>query len=292
MNIGVVIPAAENRVENLKLVIQSISRGTIRPSQIVIVCDGWESKLDLTYELGIDYDVVYTKKHKPGDEQPRNVGVRKLHPSITHVWFLDSDCLVWNDTLQAYVDALKTDPDRILIGRYDWLKPGVRGLTPYSTDYEMLDPRDAHFKKYSSKHIAVGDPSFALANFSGNLMWPKKKFEEVGGFWSELHMGRCEDGELGARACSLGIPMSLVNCAEAQHLWHESNQEWKLKTNEIDVPKIDERHPWIQDRKIKVVDEDGKRLNVVCSYCGEEFNTLHIWQHEAEHHHKVFDNEN
>jgi predicted RNA-binding Zn-ribbon protein involved in translation (DUF1610 family) len=122
-----------------------------------------------------------------------------------------------------------------------------------------------------------------LGCFSGNLVWPIKEFKLIGGFWNELNMGRCEDGELGLRAASLGMPMSVVREARAWHIYHDINISRTYEANTRDVPLLHERHGKVEETGLKIVNEDGKRLNYVCPDCGEEFNTLMYWSHECQH---------
>jgi hypothetical protein len=156
------------------------------------------------------------------------------------------------------------------------------------------DPRWAAFDVAKNSDVHVNNISIGLACFGGNLVWPIKDFIALGGFWNDLHMGRCEDGELGIRACAAQIPMSLVKQARAYHIWHKGNNEKtgmpsatheKLRANERDVPMINERHPFVQDRGLVVADEDGKRFDQRCPDCGELVNTGEYWGHSESHKH-------
>lgn len=138
------------------------------------------------------------------------------------------------------------------------------------------------FQDYAPDHVAVGQLNFALANFSGNLVWPVDQFKRVGGYWNEINMGRCEDGELGLRAASMGVPMSVVPNARAWHLQHPVNMNWIQQANGRDVPMINERHPWVEDLGLIVADADGKRFDFNCPACDEIVNTLEIWNHPCQ----------
>lgn len=183
-----------------------------------------------------------------------------------------------------------------------------REVTPEDAPhyFEMFDPRWISFKEHEPKDTLRGDLSAGLACFSGNLVWPIEEFKRVGGFWEQLHHGRCEDGELGIRAVHMGVPIAFVPTAYAFHLWHSRSREWAERANSIDVPKLNERHPWMEDRcvcgktkdehvgtglgridcagfrkAIFVVEEDGMRFNARCE-CGWEGNTMLIWKHQGE----------
>lgn len=292
MKVSVVIPVGPNRVENLIEVLRTLEAQTAKDAinEVVLVCDGNDAGVEMEGEFDLPLAVITTAKHEPGREQPRNVGVRVVEelnqdreePS-THVWFLDSDVIVLEDCLVHYLAALETEPNRVLIGPYDWLPPGIRiPIDRLRNDPAGVPPpgRWGSFDQYDPEQTLREDLSAGLACFSGNLIWPIDEFLRVGGFWNELHHGRCEDGELGLRAVAMGVGIGFVRSARGWHLDHGRNVQWILNTNAIDVPKINERHPWVEGEGMFVVEEDGKRFDVRCA-CGWAGNTALIWSHQA-----------
>jgi GT2 family glycosyltransferase len=279
LSIGVVIPVGPGRQENLTAVLRCLAAQSSRPAGIVVVQDGFDADADWQGPIV----TLACAKHEPGREQPRNVGVRALlaqWPDTTHVWFLDSDVQVGPRCLEDLASALETGKqDRIVVGPYDWLGPGERP-TPGS-EYRGLrnDPRWASFDRYPP-HVALTDDLAAgLACFSGNLLWPIAEFVRVGGFWSELHHGRCEDGELGLRAVAMGVPISFAAAARGWHLWHEVNTGLVLERNARDVPLINDRHPWLHGTDVFMVDRDGAAFDVRCSKCRAQVATNGWWAH-------------
>lgn len=315
---GVVIPVGQGREENLQRTLEGVAAGIVRPARVVLAFDGAsvgpymhaiaavESELPLT--------VIELPKHKPGMSQPRNIGVRELRDlddRIDYVWFLDTDCVPDEACLMAFEWAMLQAGDRVLAGYYDWM---AQGAEIPDDGLEMLDPREASFRANSALRVFKSDLSAGLACFSGNLMWPRLMFERVGGFWNDIHHGRCEDGELGLRAVQMGIPISYVGLAQAHHRWHPRNRAWAVQANDRDVPMLNERHPWVESRckcghqktmhmepnhrgdckdcaceefeqAIFVVEQDGKRFDARCSVldCDWSGNTAGIWAHEATH---------
>lgn len=321
MKTAAVIPVGPGREENLTSVLASLADGLVVPSRTVLVADGPDA-ITAEFERVIhefsplpEIVVHRAEKHQPGKPQPRNIGVRVVEEGggdYTHAWFLDSDCIVEPQTLMALEWANYQDRpgERILIGRYDWLAQGADGP---DEGLEMADPRRASFAAHAPSQTLTHDLSAGLACFSGNLVWPIARFKHVGGFWNEIHHGRCEDGELGLRAVQMGIPIGFVGNAQAWHLWHTRNQALAEEWNMRDVPMLNERHPWLEQRctcghnegvhavvdskrvgpckdctceaftkSIFVVEEDGRRFNARC-WCGWEGNTAAIWEHEATH---------
>jgi hypothetical protein len=288
MRVAVVIPCGPGRAENVKLALGSLSelKGQGNLAGVVVVADGPEAagQLDETLDpwLGSSGFVgrlarVNAPKFEPGGVQPRNLGVQavnRLSWHVTHVWFVDSDVLVDSGALLAYRDAyLAAEEDRVMIGPYEWMPEGAR--TPMRT--LRNDTRWPAFNSHDPGDVLVGDLATALACYGGNLVWPIGEFQRVGGFWSEIARG--EDGELGLRAAAMGVPMSWVKDARGWHVYHPVDLQKVFEVNIQDIPKIAERHPWVKDSGLVVVEEDGKRFNVSCP-CGWHGNTAHIWQHQ------------
>lgn len=288
MKTAVVIPVSEGHEENLVEVLKSIDRQEPhKPEYTVLVVDGPVKLPPLDPEVPLR--VIHVEKHEPGMEQPRNAGVRVIeqvnhHNAVlrqgyptSHVWFLDSDIIVAPNALAEFEAAMNlNETKRILVGPYDWLPEGVREPRPELHN----DQRWESFRDWLAGRALTDNLAAGLACFSGNLVWPLDEFTRIGGFWNELHMGRCEDGELGLRAVACGIPISMVGGARGWHLAHPENMPLKLERNERDVPMINERHPWVEGEGLFVVEEDGKRFNVQCP-CGWQGNTAEIWQHKA-----------
>lgn len=291
--IAVVIPVGAGREDNVLAVLESLAVQTMLPAMVALVCDGPDAAMAVE---GGGFPVPIAvlnapEKHRPGLEQPRNLGVKltqdlgsladpggQLH-GITHAWFLDTDVIVAPTTLEAYFDAMAQEPiHRVLIGPYDWMPPGQREPMPELHN----DPRWDMFNQYEPFEIHREKLNVGLGCFSGNLVWPIEEFARVGGFWNEMHHGRAEDGELGVRAVAMGVPMSVVREARGWHLDHPRNMAWITETNAIDVPKLNERHPWIEGAGMLVVEQDGKRFDVVCPNCSQQFNSGDIWRHERE----------
>lgn len=304
MHAAAVIPVGEGRLENLTRCLRSLSAMPMleAPDAIIMVGDGEaatreaEQALDAARNWPLPYiEVLGAPKHEPGMDHPRNRGVRRVQEinqrnamlrvgyPMRYVWFLDSDLIVDPKAFYAYKCAAYEGGERIFVGPYDFMPQGQVEPMP---DYRQ-DMRWVSFEEHDPDEILENDLSAGLACFSGNLVWPLDEFVRVGGFWQELHHGRCEDGELGLRAVACGVPISFVRDARAWHVWHGGDPEptaewfnWAVGVNQIDVPKIDARHPWLQGEGVFVVEEDGKRFNVRCK-CGWEGNTAEIWNHKA-----------
>lgn len=283
--VGVVIPVGPGRAENLVEVLECLNAQTVLPEVVILVCDGPDAHLGLRPKDGfkLRMAVVHAPKHVPGLEQPRNIGVREAEKfGCTHVWFLDTDIIVEEDCLEMLhlaSDACRNHGEdaQIIVGPYDWLPQGVRRPKPTLQN----DPRWGSFEQYAYFEVIRNDLAAGLACFSGNLVWSVEDFKRVGGFWNEIHHGRCEDGELGLRAVAMGLGVTFQREARGWHLWHPINQRLAEERNARDVPMLNARHPWVQGEGLFVVEKDGKRFDARCK-CGWEGNTAEIFAHQSE----------
>lgn len=275
MKVAVVIPATAGREENLLAVLDALAAQTRQPDQIIVVDDG--AQLDLP-DCGPRVLLAALPKHQPGMEQPRNIGVRlarQLDPDVTHAWFVDSDVLVGPDALEQLELASELAEPRILVAPYDWMPSGQRSPMPELQN----DPRWQMFHQSPPERVYRGDLSAGLACFSGNLLWPVDEFQRVGGYWSEIHHGRCEDGELGLRAVAMDVPISFCAAARGWHMWHPVDSAFVEARNARDVPMLNDRHPWMQQGGVFMVDREGKAFAVRCSKCDRSILTGAWWDH-------------
>lgn len=294
--IAVVIPVGPGRLQNLQAVLGCLTAQTEQVEGIVVVEDGpalgggrlvvGDTKAEMQ-AWGKRILQMQTSKHEPGREQPRNLGVRYIKAKalgFTHVWFLDSDVVVEPDCHELLLEAITDGPqDRIVVAPYDWLPPGKRPEP--GTDFDMTyhamrnDPRWPSFDTYGSDETLHGDLAAGLACFSGNLIWPIDEFVRVGGFWNEIHHGRCEDGELGLRAVAMDVGIGFARGGRGWHLHHPVNVALAVERNARDVPMLNERHPWVEGSNVFMVDRDGKAFDTTCPGCGAQVPTIDWWNH-------------
>ncbi len=291
---GAVVTLGPGRKENVELMLRYLlaTDAIKKPEAVMLVLDGPDVEPPTPPDLGVPVGITrLERKHEPGLEQPRNVGLRILtqrRPELNYVWFLDSDILVSPVALAhyelAWVRAQMGGLNPILIGPYDWMPDGVREPMPELYD----DPRWAMFNE-SDLEITVSQLRVALGNFGGNLVWPVDEFARIGGFCPQLNHGRCEDGELGLRAASFRVPMMLVKAARGWHVSHPVDYERAVRLNARDVPLLNSFHPWVEGKdersavdmnghQLVVTDQDGARFDYICG-CGAQVNTLEMWNH-------------
>lgn len=253
METAVVIPVGPGRGENVTAVLESLVVQTKQPKLVVLCCDGEDTWIH-GGAFSLPTATLNLPKHEPGMEHPRSAGVRLVQKlrdesprfeDITHVWFLDSDVIVLPDCLQKIEEEVARGGEGgVYACPYEWLPPGVREPR---LDLRN-DPRTEMFAEHVQGTRHYEDLSKGLGCFSGNLVWEIGEFARVGGYWEEIHHGRCEDGELGIRAVAMGTPVGLIPEARGWHLFHDFNPHYREHINSIDVPKINHRHPWVEGR--------------------------------------------
>jgi len=257
------MPIGPGRRENVEAAIAALNEQVLRPKLLVLVCDGEDAWLDSAdvYTTMPSY-VLNLPKHQPGMEQPRNAGVRRvdemrhefhdMYGDISHIWFLDSDIITLPTCLAEFEMEMEAGgQEGVYIGPYDWLNPGEREPNvEMRNDPAGVPPpgRWGMFDEHEPGTRYTEDLSKGLGCFSGNLVWQIDDFIRVGGFWDEIHHGRCEDGELGMRAVAMGIPIGIAVNARGWHLCHDRNMDWINAANQRDVPMLNERHPWMEGR--------------------------------------------
>lgn len=295
---AVVMPVGPGRRENLHLAIKAVNEQEHAPKLLVLVCDGEDAWLyGHEIDTRMSAEILNIPKHMPGLEQPRNQGVRlvdqfrheyhDMFGDISHVWFLDSDVITRGDCLEEFIKEMELGgQEGAYAAPYDWLSAGqTEPIEDYRNDPDGVQSpgRWGMFDEHEPGTRYTEDLSKGLGCFSGNLVWQMDDFIRAGGFWNEIHHGRCEDGELGARAVAMGIPIGLAPKARGWHLQHGRNLEWILNANKRDVPMLNERHPWLEGEGVFIVEEDGKRFNCHCpNKCGWSGNTNEIWTHLSE----------
>lgn len=296
MNFGIVIPYGGGRKDNLIRVLDGIHLQTRDTTFVPVVivahgqaADGESSMIFNESNAGrwkMDITWAFLDKNPPPSMPPRNYGADLLTRDrfdldIDFIWFLDTDVVPEVQALDEYIHAIELhdgngmERDYVLAGQYDW-RAQFGGI-------QQHELREAMFRDHPFTEILYYNLAAALGNFSGNLVWPAKKFLEVGGFHPELTAGRCDDGELGLRAARDGIGTCFVAGAVAHHWWHPVNSRWVLETNARDVPIIDRLHPWVRRVGLVPRPEDGQRFNWRCPWCGDEMNSNLSWEHMRFH---------
>ncbi len=261
-----IIPVGPGRLDNLKLVLASLSFQDYPKSnfEVIIVNDGAEPEMWSVVAGFLDkLDIVYiwTPKYEPNkDIPPRNKGAKVAR--YPFYLFLDSDIVLASDVLSLYAEDMEFNPKRIVAGLYHWLRPMkitvedvrdrfadiIEERLPHlpieipQTNNICRDMRLSGFLK-TEPHVLHYSRAAGRAIFSGNVVWPDWIFWDVGGFWSDLHANICADGALGVAAYAAGYPVSFDKRIIGGHLYHTRDLRRIHEESPKAVAKIVERFP-------------------------------------------------
>lgn len=217
MLISVIVPT-RNRFENVIKVIETLKNQTLDKSEyeVILVDDNSTDQTSTVLNLkdGWNFKYIFSNTPKPHTWNAsviRNYGAMLADPSTTHFLFVDSDVILPEDALRNYLDDISDNPDRVIIGPYDFYKQGNETIA-------QKDVRSAKFESVEVKET-FGTVHDGLACFGGNLVIPKDIFWSVGGFDTDIHIG-LEDGSMGLKLWKKQTKFSYDRRTWGKHLWH------------------------------------------------------------------------
>lgn len=223
MRLSVIIPS-RNRASNLEQVVASLANQTLSKDEFEVIIsddnsnDG-TSMVAWNYQNSLRLKYIFSnvpKLHSWNASVPRNLGALISDPSTTHFVFVDSDVVLPNTALQLYLEDIEKDPNRVIIGPYDFYKEGN----------EIIAVKDVRSLKFEEVDV---DQTFetihdGLACFGGNLVIPKDIFWSVRGFSVDTHIG-LEDGDMGLKLWKKKVRFSYDKRNRGKHLWHKSPED-------------------------------------------------------------------
>ena len=261
MPISIVTPIY-NRRHNLGLFLTALYAQTDRRFELVLADDGsddnplavlatWAGKLEVTY--------CWQPHAGFRAGQARNMGVKLAKNS--HILFVDSDVLLNPCAIAHYHNLIEANPTPIIIGRYDWLPP--MQITPDDVQHRWQDLVDCKLpriqtathpgmdagvdirakcspSRFADKRIWTTD--YCLVMLSGNLLFPRSMFLELGGFDEQMVGHGGEDCELAMRAQERNLPVIFADEVIGYHVFHERNQARNLEEVERNIAYIRSKH--------------------------------------------------
>jgi len=261
MRISIVTPIY-NRRHNLGLYLSALFAQTDHRFEVILADDGSEDNplAILASWLG-KLEITYCWQPHAGFRagQARNMGTKLA--KYSYVLFLDSDVLL-NPTAIAHYHNLKdANPGAIIAGRYDWLpsmdiddedvfhnwqKVVNAQLPPALTkSHPGMDVGlDIRVKQEPNlfKDKKVWTEKYCLKLLSGNLLFPIRTFNELGGFDEQMVGHGGEDCELAMRAEERGIPVIFADEVIGYHVYHDRDQARNREEVQRNIDYISRKH--------------------------------------------------
>lgn len=208
--VTIIIPTY-NRVDYLKLTLESILNQTFKDFEIIVVDDGTADNLN--EQLCTQFDnVKYIKiENSGGPAKPRNVGIRKAKGK--YLAFVDDDDIWFPNKLFAQVNILENNPDFGL----------VHGCCEVIDEKGVLQNRI--IGRPGTPDVKHGDVKMKMM---GNWMvimptsFMKKEIIDKVGFFNEDMPAAGEDAEFWAR-CSFEANFYYFDVPLVQYRVHSGN---------------------------------------------------------------------
>jgi GT2 family glycosyltransferase len=108
-----------NRPDSVQALLQSISRQTLVPNEILII-DGSKNRFT---EQGVKTEglnIIYQRvtKEERGLTKQRNIGISLVQDESDIIYFLDDDVVLENDYFKQIIESFNNDPEIIGVGGY------------------------------------------------------------------------------------------------------------------------------------------------------------------------------
>lgn len=239
MQISVIIPS-RNRYSNLVQVLDALTKQTLARSEYEIIVSD-DNSTDETQSIinqfkGTGVFKYVFNNYKPyswNASVPRNLAALIADPETQAFVFVDSDVVLPETALEHYLEDLTADPNRVIIGPYDF----------YAQGNDVIRAPDVRWPKF---HEVERNDTFdtvhdGLACFGGNLVIPKDIFWSVKGFSVDTHIG-LEDGDMGLKLWKKQTKFSYDRRTAGKHLWHETPDDRFPPNMKDHIDKLNLKH--------------------------------------------------
>lgn len=232
VNISVII-AVYQRADELKELLQSLSRQHFKNFEVIVVDDGSPNKLEnVVNSFSELLNIKYFYKENSGAGRSRNYGMERA--AGNYFIFLDSDTITPENYMETvrkelnenYADAFG-GPDAADENFSDLQKAISFSMTSFLTTGGI---------RGGKKHVGKFQPR------SFNMGISKKAFEKTGGF-GNLRIG--EDPDLSMRIWKEGLETRLFSNAKVYHKRRTSLKKFARQVRQFGVarPILDLLHP-------------------------------------------------
>ncbi|MDD5355124.1 MAG: glycosyltransferase [Candidatus Omnitrophica bacterium] len=198
MTISAIIPAY--RPHNIKECVLAIADSSYKPYEIILVDDN--SQADYFKDIRQYCKIIKLDKHS-GPARARNAGARASNSEL--LCFIDSDVLVFEDTLELIASIFRKDPE---ISAVQTACIDRCSFGNFASQYQNLY---FHFNTIRVKEKY-------LATIIGHCFAVRKKdFDLVGGFDEGIRGASVEDGNFGLNLYKLNKKIYLDKGIKVQH---------------------------------------------------------------------------
>lgn len=239
--ISVIIPT-HNSSKNLRHCIDALTSSSYQPFEIIVIDDcSSDDSVKISLEKGVK---VHKLDHQSGPAAARNFGARKASGEV--LFFVDSDVIVQNNTLERISHDFKTNPDIVAVfGSYD--------DSPFEQD------NLSQFRNLFHHFIHQNSDPNAKTFWAGCGAVYRDVFHKLNGFNEQLYTKpSIEDIELGIRISKKGYKIMLDKDLQVKHLKKWSWISW------LKADILNRAFPWS-----KLLIENGflsSDLNLKISY--------------------------
>ncbi|MDO8965076.1 glycosyltransferase family 2 protein [Algoriphagus sp.] len=212
MELSVIIPVKEND-ETIGKCLKAVFASYPCDFEVLVILDGWESE-DFFSPWKGNTRLKIISVPKCGPAACRNYGVKMARGEW--ISFVDSDVLIYENTLSIALQRAKASSEDGLIGSYDRFPPAPG----FVSKFRNLLHHHHHQKNHLQKSVFWG--AFSLIR--------KRVFDEVGGFDENFEMPSIEDVELGIRIAKQGFIVRIQADIQVKHLKEWTFYNW-MKTD-------------------------------------------------------------
>jgi hypothetical protein len=221
--VSAVVTIVRDRTAHLVELVRGLERGTVAPSQLVVVVMGGEDPRPALPDVGFE---LRTRWCAPVDDRlplarARNLGVAEVDDD--RVILLDVDCIPGAALVARYTAAL-ADHDALLMGPVRYLDPGATAGGWDEADLRARS-RPHPSRPHPSRPDRTGDATVPTDHYERfwSLSFAVRRStyrDRIGGFDEGMVGYGGEDTDLAFAARAAGVPLAWVPDAPAYHQHH------------------------------------------------------------------------
>ena len=243
-----VVMAVYNRLHNVHMALHSWSLQTNQSFSIVVADDGSEADIASLIEKYKHMDIQHYRRRYGNVATVLNKGTALVPEETTHVWYTDGDIIRGKDAMEWAYQHIDQHPERVIIGRYDWLPAMTIDEQMLETAYESIGQHEGIRPDHRVGTGRYGAEFFDHNEFDGNpllganFIMPLDAWFEIGG-WDE-HIPGCNanDCDLAWTLNDAGYHSLTCNHIGGYHQLHPSDGEAKQEGACISLVYIFRKH--------------------------------------------------